>query len=91
MRTRNARVGLVLFTIYLALYGTFVLVNAFAPRWMDIVVFQGINLAIVSGFGLILTALILSAIYGFLCRVPHGGTSVDSTPNPSATNERGRE
>jgi len=89
MQARNARVGLILFFIYLVLYSGFVLVNAFAPSWMDVVVFQGINLAIVSGFGLILVALILSAVYGFICRVPNGGASVDSTSGEFGNNGRG--
>ncbi len=72
MEARNARTGLVLFGLYLILYCGFVLVNAFAPEMMEKTPlsgsFAGINLAILSGIGLILAALVLSLLYGFLCR-----------------------
>src|SRR5437868_3553892 len=65
---RNARLGLVLFAIYLALYGGFVALNAFAPQRMGEPALAGINLAIVYGFGLILAALVLALVYMALCR-----------------------
>ena len=72
METRNARTGLVLFVFYLILYCGFVLVNAFAPEMMEKTPLSGslsgINLAILYGIGLILAALVLSLLYGFLCR-----------------------
>ena len=74
METRNARTGLVFFGFYLILYCGFVLVNAFAPEMMETTPlsgsFTGINLAILSGIGLIVAALVLSLLYGFLCREP---------------------
>ncbi len=72
MKTRNTRTGLVLFGFYLILYCGFVLVNAFAPEMMEKTPLSGslsgINLAILYGIGLILVALVLSLLYGFLCR-----------------------
>jgi uncharacterized membrane protein (DUF485 family) len=68
MNTRNARIGFVLFVIYLVLYGAFVFVNALDAEAMEITLFGGLNVAILSGFGLILAALVLAAIYGWLCR-----------------------
>ncbi len=72
METRNTRTGLLFFGFYLILYCGFVLVNAFAPEMMEKTplpgVFPGINIAILYGIGLILTALVLSLIYGILCR-----------------------
>ena len=67
MRERNARIGRVLFTIYLFLYGGFVLLNAFSPETMEITPLAGINLAIIYGFGLIVAAFVLAMLYGFLC------------------------
>jgi uncharacterized membrane protein (DUF485 family) len=67
--TRNARVGLVLFCVYLVLYGGFVLLNAFSPTTMEATPIAGINLAILYGFGLIVAAIVLALLYGFLCRV----------------------
>lgn len=61
-----SRLGLVLFAIYLAFYLGFVLISAFACDWLEKIVFSGLNLAVVYGFGLILLALILAMIYGGL-------------------------
>ena len=69
---RNARVGLRLFWVYLAFYLGFVSVNAFAPSVMDTVLAGGLNVAVVSGFALILGAAILALVYAYLCRKPHG-------------------
>jgi uncharacterized membrane protein (DUF485 family) len=68
MQTRNARVGLVLFFIYLALYCGFVFLSAFAADVMEKTPIAGVNVAILYGFGLIIAALVLALIYGFLCR-----------------------
>jgi len=69
----NARLGLVLFAVYLAAYGAYVAVNAFWPRIMDSVPFLGINLAVSSGMGLIVGALVLAVLYAVVCRQPKGG------------------
>lgn len=65
---RNARYGVILFTIYLILYAIFVLLNTFWPKAMDAVPFAGINLSIIYGFGLIVMALVLALVYSWLCR-----------------------
>lgn len=65
---RNARVGLILFGVYLLLYGGFVLLNAFSPTTMERTPVAGVNLAILYGFGLIIAAFVLAMLYGFLCR-----------------------
>jgi len=67
METRNARLGIGLFVIYLVLYGTYVFMNAFSARTMEATPIAGVNLAILFGFGLILAALMLALVYGFLC------------------------
>ena len=68
MRKRNARIGLILFTVYLLFYGGFVFLNAFSPQTMEATPIPGINLAILYGFALIIGALVLSIIYGLLCK-----------------------
>jgi uncharacterized membrane protein (DUF485 family) len=68
MSQRNARLGLVLFFVYLALYGGFVGLAAFAPGVMQRTPAAGVNLAIWYGFGLIAAAIVLALIYGWLCR-----------------------
>jgi uncharacterized membrane protein (DUF485 family) len=67
MESGNARVGIVFFAIYLVLYGGFVLLNAFAPQTMEITPLAGVNLAIWCGFGLIVAALAMALIYGWMC------------------------
>ena len=63
----NARAGLVLFFIYLAAYAGFMGLAAFAPRVMGVPVLAGVNLAITYGMGLIVGALVVAAIYMWLC------------------------
>lgn len=67
---RNSRVGLVFFFVYLAFYGGFVVLSAFAPARMEQVVWGGLNLAVVCGFALILAAFCLALLYGFWVRNP---------------------
>jgi uncharacterized membrane protein (DUF485 family) len=66
--SHNARVGLILFFLYVLLYTGFVFLNAFAPQKMKEPVLMGVNLAIVYGTGLIVAALALAVVYMFLCR-----------------------
>ncbi len=68
MEKRNARIGLVLFVVYSLLYGGFVFLNAFAADVMEMTPIAGVNLAILYGFGLIIAALLLALVYGFLCK-----------------------
>jgi len=70
VESRNARLGLFLFGFYLLLYSGFVLLNAFSPETMETTPVAGINLAILYGFGLIVTAIVLSLLYGLLCHSP---------------------
>lgn len=70
---RNARIGLVLFFIYLALYAGFVGLTAFSYQTMSLTVVPGVNLAILYGFGLIVAAFIMAILYGLLCRADDGG------------------
>ena len=66
--SRNARVGLVLFAIYVLLYGGFIFLAVFQTPLMGMSVFAGMNLAIAYGFGLIIAALVLAVIYMIICR-----------------------
>jgi uncharacterized membrane protein (DUF485 family) len=65
---RHSRHGLALFAVYLALYGGFVLLSAFAPALMEQELAAGINLAVGYGLGLIAAALGLALLYVWLCR-----------------------
>lgn len=73
MQTHNARVGFVLFLVYLLLYGGFVFLNAFAADVMEWTPVAGVNLAILYGFGLILAAFLLAILYGRLCKPERSG------------------
>lgn len=72
-RATSSRIGLSFFAIYLALYAGFVLLNAFAPERMEVVAVAGLNLAVVYGFALIVGAIVLSGLYGLLCRDDRAG------------------
>lgn len=80
MTSWNARLGLVLFAVYLLLYVGFVGLNAFAPQAMEATPVAGVNWAILYGFALIVAALVLALVYGLLCTRTHG--------KPSAKEER---
>jgi uncharacterized membrane protein (DUF485 family) len=66
---RNARIGLILFAVYVLLYAGFISVAALRPDTMDIpTAFGSVNLAIMYGMGLIFAALLLAFIYMLVCR-----------------------
>jgi uncharacterized membrane protein (DUF485 family) len=63
----NTALGLKLFSIYTAVYFGYAIVSAFRPDWMANTV-GGVNLAVWSGFVLILGAIAMAALYLWLCR-----------------------
>ena len=65
---RNSRLGLILFAVYTALYVGFMVISAFWPDVMDRTPVAGLNVAIIYGMTLIVTALVLALIYSWLCR-----------------------
>jgi uncharacterized membrane protein (DUF485 family) len=67
--TSNAKLGIILFFVYLVFYSGFVLINAFQADLMDKVVFAGLNLAVVYGFALIVVAIAMSMVYGLWCKI----------------------
>lgn len=80
---RNTRYGLGLFALYLLAYGAYVVVNAFAPEWMERTPVAGVNLAILSGFALIAAAFLLALLYGWLCR-GRAAETLDADQEPHA-------
>jgi uncharacterized membrane protein (DUF485 family) len=66
MKPHVSRIGLVLFFLYLLLYSGFVLINTFSPETMEATPIPGVNVAILSGFGLIIVAFVLALLYGVL-------------------------
>ncbi|MFO0954780.1 MAG: DUF485 domain-containing protein [Isosphaeraceae bacterium] len=73
----NARLGLVLFAVYLAIYAGFVGLSAFAPRLMSQAPLGGLNAAILYGMGLIIAAFLLALLYMALCRKDAGKGASD--------------
>ncbi|MFQ5733073.1 MAG: DUF485 domain-containing protein [Planctomycetaceae bacterium] len=86
MQSRATRIGLVLFAVYLLLYGGFVGLNAFAPETMEATPIEGVNLAILYGFGLIAAAFALALLYGWLCR---NGQEGGPSEKPGFSEKRG--
>ena len=74
----NARIGLVLFGVYLTLYAGFVLLNAFAADVMEKTPIAGLNVAILYGFGLIIGALVMALLYGAMCKIPADSKSAET-------------
>ncbi len=88
MATRNARIGLVLFAAYVMLYGGFILLNILAPQTMEATPIAGINLAILYGFGLIVAAVVLAAVYGLICTA-EGDVPQNDAKRPSQPQQEG--
>jgi len=78
---RNTRYGLILFAVYLALYVGFLLLSTFAAQMMQEVKILGVNLSIIYGFTLILAALVLALVYGWLCRTSNSAAASSSSDN----------
>lgn len=58
----RARIGLVLFALYVALYAGFMALVLARPDWLAARPFGGMNLAIAYGLGLIAAAVVLAFI-----------------------------
>jgi len=86
MPARTTKIGLILFAVYLLLYGGFVFLNAFAPTTMEATPIADVNLAILYGFGLIIAAFVLAVLYGWLCR-----DVTDDAQKPNVSETEGGE
>ena len=65
---RNARLGWRLFLIYLAVYFAYCMLVAFRIDVMRAIGWGGVNVAILYGFGLIVSAFVIALFYAWLCR-----------------------
>jgi uncharacterized membrane protein (DUF485 family) len=61
------RLGVIMFIIYGAIYAAFVVVNVVVPQHMGDIVFAGLDIDVVYGFGLIVLALVLALFYNRAC------------------------
>ena len=64
----KSRVGVRLFCVYATFYLLFVAINLVQPALMEIVVVAGLNLAVLYGMLLIVSALVLALWYDRACR-----------------------
>ena len=64
----NTGWGVRLFIVYVIFYGGFMALSAFWPEVMSKPWMGGVNLAVVYGFALIGTALVLALVYLRVCR-----------------------
>jgi len=74
----NARIGMILFAIYCAIFAGFIYLSAFARDVMARPSVGGMNLAVVYGFGLIFGAFALAVVYMVACR-----QEPDDRPEPT--------
>ena len=63
----KTRVGVRMFVVYALIYVGFIAINVINPLLMETIIFAGLNLAIVYGFGLIILAIILAIIFNAMC------------------------
>ena len=56
-----------MFFFYSLFFIGFVAINLIKPLMMESIVFAGLNLAVVYGFGLIVVALIQALVYDWMC------------------------
>lgn len=77
---KKTRLGLILFFAYAVIYAVFVILGLFYTEALGMIVFAGLNLAIVYGFGLILLAIFMGLIYSYACTrmedKMNGGTKI---------------
>jgi len=66
----NSRMGVILFGVYVCIYGSFMGLSAFRPDLMSRPAFFGVNLAVAYGFALIGAAFVMAMVYMKLCRKP---------------------
>jgi uncharacterized membrane protein (DUF485 family) len=63
----KTRLGVKMFFVFAAIYAVFVGLNVADPLAMECVIFAGLNLAVVYGFGLIILAIIMALVYEKMC------------------------
>ena len=66
-RKKKSRLGVILFFIYLIVYGGFVAIGVADYTLMGEIVLGNQNLAVVYGFGLIIFAIVMGIIYNWQC------------------------
>jgi len=77
---RKAKLGIIMFVCYLAVYTGFVVIGVMFPSTMSIKTIGGLNLAFAYGMGLIILAIVMGLIYNYFCtRFEHRAEQVDKS------------
>jgi len=63
----KAKLGIYMFFVYVIIYAGFIVINVASPKLMGLILFSGLNMAVVYGFGLILLAIVMGIVYNHLC------------------------
>jgi len=63
----KSKLGMKMFIFYVLVYAGFIIINLVNPKAMGLIVFAGVNLACVYGFGLIILAIIMGLVYNYKC------------------------
>ena len=63
----KVRIGVYMVILYALVYFGFIVINISNPLLMQRIIFNGLNLAVVYGIGLIIFALILAFLYNNMC------------------------
>ena len=64
---KKAKLGVVMFIVYLAVYSGFVVIGTLWPRLLGVESLFGQNLAVIYGMGLIILAAVMGLIYNYFC------------------------
>ncbi|MFO8067241.1 MAG: DUF485 domain-containing protein [Bacteroidales bacterium] len=75
---KKAKLGIILFLIYASLYAAFVIISLVYTELMSTKVILGLNLAVTSGVGLIVLAMVMGFVYSWIC------TNMENTMNKEA-------
>ena len=79
----KSKLGALMFVIYGVIYAVFVIINVVLPKAMEKVLFWGLNLAEVYGFGLIVFALLLAIVYNHMCSKKEAELADASSAEPT--------
>jgi len=84
----SARIGLVLFVIYVLLYAGLIGIVLFRPELLSTRPFGGVNLAIAYGMGLIGAAFLLAIVYMIACRIVEGSPASRQAASPGVVGKK---
>jgi uncharacterized membrane protein (DUF485 family) len=77
---KKSKLGIMLFAFYASLYVAFIAIGLFWTDLMGVKVIFGLNLAVAYGIGLILLAIVMGAIYSYICTRIENKMNKEVTP-----------